>query len=146
MAMEKNSIKKHEIETESWIKAYCSIIEASSKKVYVLRAKAHIMSDHSKTFYGYEVDYINKLFREKFAENKRGLAHMFSKYEALCFFDLSPIGLANNKSSTLKYEVYLKETGDYPSDVCLKMVAQIAKQLNDVIKYAVDYIGLKIKE
>ena len=142
MAKNKSNYRKYEINAEPWIKVTCAAFNYLSPEVLIIRAKAHVVSDHTKPDYSEEVYIVNSCFNKTLRKLISETNGLFSK-QNLSFIELSPTGLANNKSSTLKYDIFLKPLKQLTIDEYLNYVTIFVNALNKVLKMTLDSVNIK---
>lgn len=144
MAKSRSNYRKYNIDAEPWIKVTCAAFNHLNPESIIIRAKAHVVSDHTKPDYSEEVYIVNSCFNKTLHTLISETNGVFSK-QNLSFIELSPTGLANNKSSTLKYDIFLKPLKQLTIDEYLNYVTTFVNALNKVLKMTLDSVNIKIK-
>lgn len=128
----KTDYRKYIIVDEPWMKIYMSAFNAENPEVIYIKAKGHVSSDRKKSNYRTEVDNAKKRFNN---ELKNLLSSHKRDFDVnmLTEFELSPTGLANNKSSTLRYEIFLKPLYDKPLPDYEDIIRNICVNIDDAL-------------
>ena len=144
MAKNRSNYRKYKIDAEPWIKVTCAAFNYLNPEVFIIRAKVHVVSDHKKTNYGEDVYIVNTSFKKALNTLISETNGLFSE-QNLYNIELSPTGLANNKSSTLKYDIYLKPMKQLTMEEYLNYVTAFVNALNKTLKMTLDSVNIKIK-
>lgn len=142
--MEKKPRSKYfKITDTPWMSVKYGALDKDSPDIIFIRARTRVMSDHTKQTYYKEVRAIKSTFRRAVQQVLSSFASTFNE-TYLAGLELSEVGLAANKSSVLKYDIYLKPRVKADLKKYNSEISAISKIINKVIKISLDKCHIEL--
>lgn len=126
-----------------WMSVKYGTLDKDNPDIIFIRARTRVMSDHTKQTYYKEVRAIKSAFGRSVSQVLSAYTAMFSE-NFLAELELSEIGLAANKSSVLKYDIYLKPRVKSDLKQFEEQIREISKIINNVIKISLDKCHIEL--
>ena len=126
-----------------WMSVKYGALDKDNPDIIFIRARTRVKSDHTKQTYYKEVRAIKSAFGKSVSQVLSTYKTMFSE-NFLAELELSEIGLAANKSSVLKYDIYLKPRVKSDLKQFEEQIREISKIINKVIKISLDKCHIEL--
>lgn len=125
------------VSTTDWMKTKYGALDKDNPDVIFIRARTRVKSDHTKQSYWKEVRTINNAFIRAVSSSVNMLNDTFYPSH-LAVIELSDIGLATNKTSVLKYDIFLKPKEKKNLSEYATEITALTSAVNAVIKDFLD--------
>lgn len=99
--------KYYPIHNCDWIRVKYGTLDKNHPDIIFIRARTRVKSDHTKQSYSKETRSIKNTFKKSVLQRLSPYRNVFNE-NYIANLELSDMGLAVNKSSVLKYDIYLK--------------------------------------
>ena len=99
--------KYYPINNCDWMRVKYGTLDKNHPDIIFIRARTRVKSDHTKQSYTKETRSIKNSFKKSVLKTLSGYHGTFNE-NYIANMELSDIGLAVNRSSVLKYDIYLK--------------------------------------
>lgn len=125
------------VSATDWMKTKYGALDKDNPEVVFIQARTRVKSDHTKQSYWKEVRTINNSFLRSVSLSINQLKDYFAE-EHLALFELSDIGLASNKTSVLKYEIFLKPKEKKKLSEYITEITALTSSVNAAVKTSLD--------
>lgn len=112
-------------------------LDRDNPDIIFIRARTRVKSDHTKQSYSKEVRTINNAFKRAVGKTMPVFGDVFAQGH-IANLELSDIGLAANKTSVLKYDIYLKPIVRKELSEYINQINPLTAEINAVIKATLD--------
>lgn len=125
------------VSSTDWMKAKYGALDKDNPEIIFIRARTRVKSDHTKPSYTKEVRTIINAFEKIVAKTVPMFDGVFAQYY-IANLELSDIGLAANKTSVLKYDIFLKPKEKMELSEYANHINPLTASVNSVIKSTLD--------
>jgi len=125
------------VSATDWMKTKYGSLDKDNPDVVFIQARTRVKSDHTKQSYWKEVRTIDKSFQIAVSSSINMLRDIFAE-GYIATIELSDIGLATNKTSVLKYEIFLKPKRKRKLSEYITEITALTSAVNAAIKTSLD--------